>query len=280
MTPTPTLHRLRVLASASLITLAGCGGASGSANTATNGGPVVVVPTATPTPTPTPTPAPAPTPTPTPAPAPTPTPAPTASGLSGVLDEGDSISAFWSGNHTGMYALMRPTVAFAGRAVGGSTLATMAARFDADVVAKPKVVTILIGANDVYSIGSPGSAYAVTQDYLDALFAYAAKWRATGAKVLVGTVLGQCVAGNPNNVNGRQNTARVPVNAGIRAAVGTKIDAVIDYAADARIGTDSAACDLTLFIDGLHPTEGLGLGIGGQGILAAVYAPVVDRALQ
>jgi lysophospholipase L1-like esterase len=197
-----------------------------------------------------------------------------------VLDEGDSISAFWTGNHTGIFATLHPGVTFNGKAVGGSTLATMASRFDADVVAKPKVVTILIGANDVYSIGSIGSPYATTSDYLNTLFAYVAKWRATGAKVLVGTVLAQCQVGNPNNVNGRQNTSRVPVNAGIRAAVGINIDDVIDYAADPRIGTDSAACDLSLFSDGVHPTEGLGLGLGGQGILAAVYAPVVDRALQ
>ncbi|MEO5494546.1 MAG: SGNH/GDSL hydrolase family protein [Sphingomonas sp.] len=200
--------------------------------------------------------------------------------LSGVLDEGDSISAFWSGNHTGIFAILHPTVTFNGRAVGGSTLVSMAARFDTDAVFKPKVVTILIGANDVYSIGSIGSKYVVTSDYLNALFAYAAKWRATGAKVLVGTVLGQCQAGNPNNVNDRQNVARVPVNAGIRMAIGTKIDGVIDYAADPVMGTDAAACDTMLFQDGVHPTEGLGLGIGGQGKLAAVYAPVVEHALK
>src|SRR3954466_15582473 len=50
----------------------------------------------------TPTPTPTATPTPTPTPSPTPTSAPATSGL--VLSEGDSISIFWAGNHTGIYA--------------------------------------------------------------------------------------------------------------------------------------------------------------------------------
>ncbi|MEO5494545.1 MAG: SGNH/GDSL hydrolase family protein [Sphingomonas sp.] len=200
--------------------------------------------------------------------------------LSGVLDEGDSISVFWSGNHTGIYSAAHPGLTFNGRAVGGSTLVSMAARFDADVVFKPKVVTILIGANDVYSIGSLGSPYTVTADYLTALFAYAAKWRATGAKVLVGTVFAQCQVGNPNNVNGRQNTARVPVNTGIRAAIGAKIDGVIDYAADPVMGTDAAPCDTTWFVDGVHPTSGATGGIvDGQGRMAITYSTSVDLAL-
>lgn len=270
-----------MLTGVALFALAGCGG-GGSASSAGSNGPVVVVPPATPTPTPAPSPTPTPTPTPTPVPTPTPTPtaSPVGGVLSGVLDEGDSISVFWGGNHTGIYAALRPNVPFYGRAVGGSGLASMAARFDADVVFKPKVVTILIGANDVSSIGAVGSPYQTGQQYLDGLFSYAAKWRASGAKVLFGTVLGQCQSGNPNGVNDRQNTNRIPVNAGIRAAVGTKIDAVIDYAADPVMGTDAAACDKTLFQDGVHPTDGAGLGIGGQGKLAAIYAPVVDRALQ
>ena len=144
---------------------------------------------------------------------------------------------------------------------------------------KPAVVTVMIGANDVLSVGAAGSPYATAQDYLNALFAYAAKWRATGAKVIVGTILGQCQVGNLNNVNGRTNTNRVPVNAGIRAAVGTKIDGVYDFAADPVMGTDAAACDTNLFVDGLHPTSGLWNILDGQERLAPIYATAVDRAL-
>jgi len=185
----------------------------------------------------------------------------------------------WGGSHTGLYAFARPNLLYYGRAVGGSTLADVAARFDADAALKPAVVTVFTGANDVLSIGSAGSPYPTTQSYLDALFAYAARWRATGAKVIVGTILGQCQPGNTNNVNGRTNTNRVPVNAGIRAAVGTKIDAVYDFAADPVMGTDAAACDTTLFADGLHPTSGVAGALDGQERLEPIYSAVVDRVL-
>jgi hypothetical protein len=204
-----------------------------------------------------------------------PVPTPPASPLSGVLDEGDSISAFWAGNHTGIYAAAHPGVPFYGRAVGGSGLDTMTGRFGADVLLRPAKVTILIGGSDVSSIGFDWFPYKSSQTYLDALFAYAAKWRATGAKVYIGTILGQCQPGNPNGINDLVNAKRQPVNAGIRAAVDTKIDGVIDYAADPVIGTDAAACDKALFQDGVHPTDG-GTGKGGQDRLAAIYTAAID----
>ena len=96
--------------------------------------PIIFVPQRFPDPTPTPTPAPTPTPTPAPAPAPVPTPSPTPvpAGLSGVLSEGDSISYFWGGSHTGIYAASH-NVAYYGKAVGGSGLNDVVARYDAEV---------------------------------------------------------------------------------------------------------------------------------------------------
>ena len=272
---------------ASVIALCGCGGSELASTAGTLAGPVIVPsptpsPTPTPAPVPTPTPTATPTPSPTPAPTPTPTPTPTTgpvgTSLKGVLSEGDSISYFWGGSHTGIYAAARPSLLYYGKAIGGSGLNDVVARFDVEAILKPAVVTVMIGANDVLSVGAAGSSYATAQDYLNALFAYAAKWRATGAKVIVGTILGQCQAGNPNNVNGRTNTNRVPVNAGIRAAVGTKIDAVYDFAADPVMGTDAAACDTTLFVDGVHPTNGVA-GLDGQERLAPIYATAVDAVL-
>jgi lysophospholipase L1-like esterase len=166
-----------------------------------------------------------------------------------------------------------------GKAVGGSSIAggpadnTLEARFAADVLDKPAVVTILIGANDLASgqLGPDDGAAA----WLEKLWTYVAKWKATGARVAVGTVLPQCLPGG-----NAAHTARRPiVNAAIRAAVGTKIDAVIDYAADPVMGPDSAACDTALYYDGLHPTDGGANGVGGQGKLALVYTPVVDALL-
>lgn len=264
------------------VMLSACGGGTSVDGQVVSVVPAGTPPTPAPTPTPSPAPSPTPTPAPTPAPSPTPSPAPTPSGqqLSGVLDEGDSISVFWGGNHTGIYAALRPTVKFSGKAVGGSGLASMAARFDADVAEHPAVVSILIGANDVAAIGLDWAPYKSAQQYLDALFAYTAKWKATGAKVVVGTILPQCQPNNPNNVNGLANANRIPLNLAIRAAAGTTIDGVVDYAADPEIGVDAAACDKTLFSDGLHPTDGSVTFTGGQGRMAKLYLDALDKIVR
>ena len=197
--------------------------------------------------------------------------------LSRVLSEGDSISVFWGGNHTGIYARTHANVAFYPRAVGGSTLASLLNRQAADLAVRPNVLTVLIGANDLYRIGLPWFKYRTPQAYLQTLFAYVAPFRAGGAKVAVGTVLPQCTSGDPHKGADRAtNTNRVPVNIGLRAAVGSKIDAVIDFAADPAMGPDGAACDLKLYTGGLHPTDGR---VGGQGKMEVIYAVVVDALL-
>lgn len=198
---------------------------------------------------------------PAPSPAPTPTP-PSTSG--GVLDEGDSISVFWAGNHTGIYAAAHPTVSYNGKAVGGSTIATMNSRFAVDSALRPRLVTVLIGANDLTS-------YATTNDWLNALWAYTAQWKALGAKVVVGTVLPQCN-------NAAHNARRVAANAAIRAAVGNQFDAVADYAADPVMGPDAAACNTSLYKDGLHPTD-YQTPDDGQHKIEAIYARTVDAVL-
>ncbi|MFL6725444.1 MAG: DUF1996 domain-containing protein [Sphingomicrobium sp.] len=197
-----------------------------------------------------------------PAPSPTPTPSPSSTTVGGVLSEGDSISVFWNGNHTGIYAKNHPSVIFSGRAVGGSTIATMSGRFSADSAVKPGTVTVLIGANDL-------TGYASTTDWLNALWAYTAQWKATGAKVVVGTVLPQCN-------NSAHNARRVAANAAIRAALGSKIDAVADYAADPVMGPDAAACNLSLYKDGLHPTD-YETPDDGQHKLAVIYTAALDK---
>lgn len=212
------------------------------------------------------------------------TSAPAPSGLSGVLDEGDSISVFWGGNHTGIYAAAHPNVAYHGQAVGGSNLQRsgndLAARFDADAALRPAYVTILVGANDLGEVGLNWAQFTTTQAYLDALFAYVAKWKATGAKVALGTILPQCRPGNPNGINDRVNANRAVVNAAIRAAAGAKIDAVIDYAADPDLGLDAAACNTTWYQDGLHPTDGSSSYAGGQGRMALIYAKTLDQLMK
>ncbi|MFD1787010.1 GDSL-type esterase/lipase family protein [Sphingomonas floccifaciens] len=211
------------------------------------------------------------TPTPTVSPTPTPAPAPAPSQKPIVLSEGDSISVFWAGNHTGIYARNTPGVTFFGKAVGGSGIKggnSLEARFAADVALKPNYVTILIGANDL-------TGYPSADDWLDTLWAYVAKWKETGAKVAVATVLPTCLPQFPA-ATAEHATRRRIANAAIRAAVSGKIDAVIDYAADPVMGPDSAACNRMLYSDGLHPTDGTAGDANGQGKLAVVYTAAVN----
>lgn len=194
-----------------------------------------------------------------------------------VVAEGDSISFFWGGNHTGIYAATRPNVSVKGLAVGGAGIGgtggnTLVARFLSLVGLAPDYVTVLIGANDL-------SGYASTQAWLDALFDYVAKVKATGAKVAVGTVLPICESRYGASAV-THNIRRRDVNAAIRAAVGTRIDAVIDFSADADMGTDPAACDTRWYVDGVHPTDGTTSYTGGQGRMAVIYTEALDRLIK
>ncbi|UZK67929.1 SGNH/GDSL hydrolase family protein [Sphingomonas sp. M1-B02] len=210
-------------------------------------------------------------------PVPTPSPTPRTS-KPFVLSEGDSISVFWNGNHTGIYAGANPNVRFSGRAVGGSTILngsnSLEARFASDAALKPEYVTILIGANDLGD-----GTFQSADDWLNALWAYTAKWKALGAKVAVGTVLPICIPSFADYTR-RHTERRLVANSAIRAAVSGKIDAVIDYAADPIMGPDAAACDRNLYPDGLHPSDGGGTGIGGQGKLAVIYAAALNNLLK
>ncbi|WP_193752998.1 SGNH/GDSL hydrolase family protein [Sphingomonas endophytica] len=265
-----------------LLALCACGGGGGG-GPATTAAPVTVVPAAsTPVPTPTPSPTPSPVsaaPEQTAAPTPSPTsvaPISAGPGPLTVVSEGDSISLMWAGAHTGLYAAAHPSVTYYGNARGGARISDtgggngLVQRLPTLVGEKPTVVTLLIGANDLGD-----GQYPSTQAWLDALWSYVAAVKATGAKVAVGTILPICMPSMPDYDN-RHKTRRPVVNAAIRAAVGTKIDAVYDLAADPVMGPDAAACDKTLFKDGLHPTEGAD---GGQGRIAAIYTRVVDKLL-
>ena len=153
-----------VIALCAILALTGCGGGSGGSS-----GQSVSPPSPAPTPAPTPAP-----------PPPSPPPPPTPTGPD-VLSEGDSISVFWGGNHTGIYASTRPNLSFRGLAVGGSGMAQLEARKAVVLNAHPKVVTVFDCANDMLN-------FATAQDFVTVLFSYVADVRATGAKVAVATV--------------------------------------------------------------------------------------------
>jgi len=184
--------------------------------------------------------------------------------------EGDSISVSWGGNYTGIYARSRPTIRHCALATGGG-IDAIAARADKVLICNPKVLTVLVGAH--------GLAERTGTDYfLHQLFAYSDDLRAHGIKVAVATILPEYHPENPP-FDVIFSKRRAEANAAIRAAVGTHIDAVIDFAADPVMGPDAAAKNVSLYRDGTHPTDGCGIGCGGQGKLAAIYTPVVDRLL-
>lgn len=278
--PRPLSRTAALIAFASL---SACGGGGGSAAAASLAAPVAVVAAAAPVVGPAPAPSPAPSASPSavpvsaataePAPAATPSsvPAPAPSGR-GVLSEGDSISVFWGGSHTGLYAASHPKVTFYGKAVGGSGVNDLEARADADLALHPRLLTVLIGANDLQAAGG-------ARAWLEQLFRYTARFKAAGVTVAVGTLLPINMPDQPHYTS-VHNERRQIVNAELRAAVGHEIDAVIDFAADPVMGPDTAPLDKTLYKDGLHPTDGGANGAGGQGKLALIYAKAVDALLK
>jgi lysophospholipase L1-like esterase len=188
-----------------------------------------------------------------------------------IVAEGDSLSIFWSGNYTGIFAVTHPNIVFHGQAVGGSRISAasgngLVQRMPLDIGLKPDLITILIGANDLGD-----GTYASAEAWLNALWKYVAAIKATGVRVAVGTVLPICLPSAPQYQK-THAARRAVVNEQIRQAVGSKIDAIIDFAADSEIGPDSAACDRRLYKDGLHPTDGNRNYEGGEGIMARIYS--------
>jgi lysophospholipase L1-like esterase len=191
---------------------------------------------------------------------------------------------FWAGSHTGVYAAQHTSVHFCGLAVGGSVIGTPT---DGNALTNPtrlqkvydcnaKVVTVLVGANDLVSWNPAWT----TDAWLERLWGYIGTLKAKGYKVAVGTILPQYQPTNSvANYTADFNARRKVVNSAIKAAVGTKIDAVIDFAADPVMGPDAAAQNKDLYYDGIHPTDSCGVGCGGQGKMYAIYAPVVDKLL-
>ena len=210
------------------------------------------------------------------APVPT-TPTPTPS-TPVIVSEGDSISVRMAATHIAAYADSHRDVPFHGNAVGGSAVRgnggnDLDSRLPADLGMKPTVVTLLIGANDMTShrdIDYTGAGRHPAPDaWLASLWGYVGQVKASGARVALGTLLPQCY---PSNAlfTAAFNQRRGAVNAAIRAALGSRIDAVIDYAADPAIGDDADACDPAVFYDGLHPTT------AAQSRMYALYRPAVE----
>jgi lysophospholipase L1-like esterase len=135
----------------------------------------------------------------------------------------------------------------------------IAARFDADVLAKkPAVVVIIAGVNDVYQ-GRPA------QHVTDQLGAMYARARTAGIRVVAGTIIPY------NTATPDQNARMHEINAWIRA----QADAGVVTFADTRAAVAAPGRPdlLASSPDGLHPDA------AGYGRMADAIAPAIVRAL-
>jgi hypothetical protein len=146
-------------------------------------------------------------------------------------------------------------------ALNGSTIATMAARaatLDAilppSVAGRKFILSVMIGRNDLLTLG--------TATWLVNLAAYLDARRAAGWIVVLGTILPSTAVG----FNAARNTA----NSTLTTWVGLHCDAIANFAADATMGPDAAASNVTYYSDGTNPTN------AGQVLLEAVIRPVIN----
>lgn len=154
-------------------------------------------------------------------------------------------------------------------AVGGSTMDSLLARASTvdrmypeptpDAGARPAVLTVLIGRNDLLG-------YSSAQAYADALDAYVQARRAVGWRVVVCTVL-------PSTVGGF-NVKRNALNTILRTWPGLgKCEGICDFGANATMGPDAAAANTSLYYDGTHPTA------AGHAALVSQAQAAVEDAL-
>jgi hypothetical protein len=122
-----------------------------------------------------------------------------------------------------------------------------------------KVVFLHKGTNDM-SLGgrTPAQVYADMQTYCGVI-------RSNGGLVIVSTLL-------PKTGYGLSNSAAFDtLNSDVRANWASFADGFVDYAAHPIMGASGAASDLSLYLDGLHPT------IYGNSLLASAAAPEINR---
>lgn len=237
-----------------------------------------------PTPAPVPAPDPAPTPVPTPAPTPTPAPGPAASAcvappvssyiqtavgqvpgraeFEGVAD-GDTLAA---PNSTGcswviLYDASQSRLSLTSVVVPGSNLQAMIDRFDTRVAPlRPRIVVAFAGQ---LRMGQSAAVQAAL------VGRYADKVHAAGAKLVWGTAFHRdCPSFAPCAGFDAETAA---LNAELRAMAGTKIDALIDFAADPRLRSP-------LSWQAAPMNEGM-LSDAGESIMARNAQPVVDAVV-
>lgn len=126
------------------------------------------------------------------------------------------------------------------------------------------ILSVLIGANDLYNYSGGGAQYATdVATYCDAR-------RTAGWKVAIGTVLPRSDTGITAPQIAVHNTQRAIFNTAVRTWVGVHANVVMDFAADATMGPDAASDSTTYYFDKLHPKQ------AGQDILAGIAKTALD----
>jgi lysophospholipase L1-like esterase len=170
-----------------------------------------------------------------------------------------------------VYAAARsatPVIRGGNLGVGGRTIATTDTAFDstygpmisAAVAAaagsgRNIICTMALGTNDLLTY--PGGVSA----WLTAFAALCDKVRATGAKLIVATII--------PNIDPTFNARRATANPVIRTWVGTHADAIMDFASDPIMGLDATASNGTYFADGTHP-RGAGHALMAPYLVSAI----------
>lgn len=181
-----------------------------------------------------------------------------------VVSEGSSSAVDFSSSHTGKYAAYRSGMEWHGLAVGGSSLETMAQRLDAVLATKPDLVSIYIGSNDI----AIASKYPSVDAFIVKLKAYVDPIRATGARVVLCTILPKQTT--DATASARFNSIRREFNEKIRKV--TWIDGIADFGAHPVMGPDEAPFNLLLFQpDGQHMTA-----VGHEHVYS-LYRPAMDK---
>jgi Domain of unknown function (DUF1996)/GDSL-like Lipase/Acylhydrolase family len=185
--------------------------------------------------------------------------------MSIVIFDGDSQSVLWGGDHVALFRNANPSLDVRSLAAGGSRIQELEVRQAQIIAAKPAMVVVMIGANDLTWWDFAGASV-----WAERVLAYMDKFRAAGIKTALHTVLPRTDA--------LHNTRRKEVNAIFRAAVPGRIDAVVDAAANPAIGDDDDAASRVYYKDGLHLTDAPA-DPGGVVELSRIEGPVLLNVL-
>ncbi len=186
-----------------------------------------------------------------------------------VIGEGDSLTANLPSFFTAATpATTKPNYAIVMAKAGADLDALNARGTQVDSLllsGRTNVLHILIGTNDLRNYASAAAYTTALGSYISARKSAASSSGKT-LKVVVSTILARGT-GAPDDAT--HNSFRATANTTIRGWVGTTIDACSDLAADATIGTDAAALNVTYFSDGIHMTDAAD----------AIAAPILTTAL-